>query len=425
MHGTLTLTRRGFLQHSAAGLSALALGGFWRVTRAQESNLSGVARLAIGFQFAEGKGPVTLPVEVFRNLMLIEARINGSNPLRFILDSGAATSIIDTKRAQELGLKATDKTAITGVTGTAEGGRVGGTVVALPGVDLLNHSFISIPLGELSSHLGKRVDGLLGQDLFSKMVVEMDYTQQSVRLSAPWEFDYRGQGEILPLEIRKTPFVKVRLGTGTQRPVEGVFQIDTGFSGSIHVYRSFADLHRILELVPKLTSDSAVGATGVLPISRGRIGNLLLGRFSIPAIIASFYPPSYSSTGVGGHDGNLGGEVLRRFRVVFDYARRRLILEPGPGLLDRDENDMSGMSLVADGPDLKRVRVFSIAPNTPAARSKLKEGDLILTVDGRAIEQWNLDHLAKRFKQEGGSCDLIIRRDDKVRGVRLRFSRLI
>lgn len=117
--------------------------------------------------------------------------------------------------------------------------------------------------------------------------------------------------------------------------------------------------------------------------------------------------------------------MLRRFRVVFDYARRRLILEPGPGLLDRDENDMSGMSLVADGPDLKRVRVFSIAPNTPAARSKLKEGDLILTVDGRAIEQWNLDHLAKRFKQEGGSCDLIIRRDDKVRGVRLRFSRLI
>ena len=117
--------------------------------------------------------------------------------------------------------------------------------------------------------------------------------------------------------------------------------------------------------------------------------------------------------------------MLRRFKVVLDYARRRLILEPGSALLDRDENDMAGMSLIAEGPELKRVKVFSVSPNTPAARSKLKEGDFILTVDGRAIEQWDLDRLSKRFKQEGAACDLIIRREDKVRGVRLRLTRLI
>ncbi len=425
VHRSPTLTRRQFFSASAFGFSAMALAGAPSVLVAQESNLSGVARLAIGFQFGDGKGPVSLPVEVFRNLVLVEGRINGSAPLRFILDSGAASSIIDAETSREIGLKPTEKTAISGVTGTAVGGRIGGAVVKLPGLELVNHHFISLPLGELSAHLGKHVDGLLGQDLFSKMVVEMDYSSRLVRFSSPWEYDYQGQGDIIPLEIRKTPFVKLRLGTGSKRPAEGIFQIDTGFSGSIHVYRSFADLHRILEVVPKLTPDSAVGATGVLPISRGRIGNLLLGRFSIPAIIASFYPPSYSSTGVGGHDGNLGGEVLRRFKVVFDYTRRRLILEPSPNLLDRDENDMSGLSLIADGPELGRVRIFSVAPNSPADRSRLKEGDLILSVDGRLIESWDLDRISKRFKQDGTTCDLIVRRDNKIRGVRLRLSRLI
>jgi len=123
------VNRRVFLK-TAVGAVTATLGvsgrlvdsaGVW----AQEGNLSGVARLAVGFQFADGKGPVRLPVEVYRNLMIVEGRILGSRPLRFILDSGAAGSIIDKAVASEIGLKPTDKTAISGVTGTAEGGRIG------------------------------------------------------------------------------------------------------------------------------------------------------------------------------------------------------------------------------------------------------------------------------------------------------------
>lgn len=423
------VNRRVFLKTAVGAVTAtlgvsgqlLDSAGVW----AQEGNLSGVARLAVGFQFADGKGPVRLPVEVYRNLMIVEGRILGSRPLRFILDSGAAGSIIDTAVASEIGLKPTDKTAISGVTGTAEGGRIGGAVVSLPGVELLNHRFITIPLGELSAHLGKRIDGLLGEDLFSKLVVEMDYGASNVRLIAPWEYDYKGEGEIIPLEIRRTPFVRLKLGTDSSKPAEGVFQIDTGFNGSIHVYRSFADLHRILQVVPRLIADEAVGATGVLPISRGRVGSLQLGRFSIPSIIASFYPPSYSSTGIGGHDGNLGGEVLRRFRVAFDYARRRMILEPGKALTERDEADMCGISLIAQGAGLKQLRVVSVAPNTPAARARLKEGDELLSVDGKSVEDLDLDRIAKRFKQDGTYCDLVVRRESKTRGVRVRLGRLI
>jgi hypothetical protein len=29
-------------------------------------------------------------------------------------------------------------------------------------------------------------------------------------------------------------------------------------------------------------------------------------------------------------DGILGGEMLRRFKVIFDYSRQRVILEPNP-----------------------------------------------------------------------------------------------
>ena len=393
--------------------------------RAQEAALNEAARLAVGFQFTQGQGPVTLKAEVYRNLMLVEGRIQGSDPLRFILDTGAATSILDQRRARDLGLRSLDRTAISGVGGILEAVKAGGTLVRFPGVDLLNAQFVVISLDQLSAHLGRRIDGLLGEDLFTKLAVRMDYAHQTVELSAPWLLAEKPQGVAVPVEIRRTPFVRLSVGTRQGPPAEGTFQIDTGFNGSLHIYRSFVDLHRILEGVPKLVRDRSVGATGVLEITRGRVESLNLGPFKLPSIVGSFYPPSYSSTGAGGHDGNLGGEILRRFTVTFDYARRRMILEPGPSLTVAEEADMSGLSLVAEGEKFDRVRVDAVAPNTPGARAGVREGDWLESVDETPAGALGLEVLARRFRQPGTRCTVGLRRDGRIKRVTLRFARLV
>lgn len=82
--------------------------------------------------------------------------------------------------------------------------------------------------------------------------------------------------------------------------------------------------------------------------------------------------------------GDLGGEVFRRFTLVLDYSRQRIILEPNAYLLEPVEADMSGLELMAEGEDLQTLVVNEVAADSPAAAAAgLKEEDELVAVDGR------------------------------------------
>jgi len=51
-------------------------------------------------------------------------------------------------------------------------------------------------------------------------------------------------------------------------------------------------------------------------------------------------------------NGIIGGEILHRFNVVFDYEREQLLLKPNAHLQEPFEYDMSGLSLAACGSGL-------------------------------------------------------------------------
>jgi len=103
--------------------------------------------------------------------------------------------------------------------------------------------------------------------------------------------------------------------------------IDTGASQGVILRYPFASSHGLLEkgggtsTAPSLASGTL--SLVALPVRELRIGSL---RIAGPAVKAFRQP-----TGSGGYtetDGLLGNDVLRRYRVTFDYAHRRMLLEP-------------------------------------------------------------------------------------------------
>src|SRR5206468_1222475 len=60
---------------------------------------------AADFGFASGASALGIPFELNSNHIYLQARVNGSAPLWFLFDSGAGSSLVDLKRAKELGLK--------------------------------------------------------------------------------------------------------------------------------------------------------------------------------------------------------------------------------------------------------------------------------------------------------------------------------
>src|SRR2546429_8143239 len=118
-------------------------------------------------RFASGKSALKIPFELFGNLILLQVRVNNSDSLRFILDTGADTSVIDAQQAKALSLKPEGKIVGSGGAGTAEATFTKGVSVSLSGVELLDQKIYVLPLESLSA-LGRKIDGVLGNDVLKQ-----------------------------------------------------------------------------------------------------------------------------------------------------------------------------------------------------------------------------------------------------------------
>ena len=98
----------------------------------------------------------------------------------------------------------------------------------------------------------------------------------------------------------------------------------------------------------------------------------------------------------------MGGDILRRFKVIFDYTRKRMILEPNSQFDESFEYDMSGISLTAEGRDYKILRVGRVFEDTPAAEAGLRDGDQILAVDGKPSSELTWTSYSKCSEKRDG-----------------------
>ncbi|HEX7955714.1 MAG TPA: aspartyl protease family protein, partial [Pyrinomonadaceae bacterium] len=361
------------------------------------------------------------------NIIFLRARVNGSRPLWFMLDTGASGSLMDSARARRLGLKYLEKAKLTGMGGTAEGGYYGGANLKLPGVEVFDQKVFTLPLSFMRARVGRQVDGVIGYDLFRLFVVEVDYDARTLSLHDPRTYEYKGDGEVVPFALRNnTPYTTARLELAGHGAFEGKFEIDTGADGLLSINAPFAAKHRLAErLSSKSGTQTGAGAGGETPYFAARVASVALGRFRFEDAIVTVSGDTKGSGADAGSDGQLGGDFFRRFRVVFDYARSRMILEPNRHLDEPFESDMSGLDIVAEGPDLRTFTVNAVTPGSPAAEAGLREEDAILAVDGRPARDFDLDRLAGHFTTAGKEHELTIRRGRETLKVKMKLRRLL
>jgi len=152
----------------------------------------------------------------------------------------------------------------------------------------------------------------------------------------------------------------------------------------------------------------------------GRLKSLQLGHFIIENPTVSL------SENVEGEGGILGEEILRRFKVIFDFSHHRMILEPNSHFKEPYEEDMRGISVTPEeNSGVKVFRVRQVVENTPGSDAGLQADDLITAVDGQPSATLTEGRIERMFMQEGREVDLTIRRSEKQVQVRLKLRRLI
>lgn len=293
-------------------------------------------------RFDSGGSALKIPLDIDNNIIRMQVRVNNSKPLKFIFDTGASASAISSQRAAELGLKAQGQ-----FHGNATGGRIQGSVTKgvslnVQGASISNLLIVSFPF---NTPPGFEFDGIIGCDFINQFVVEIDYQNRLMNLYDPRTYAYSGTGEVVPLILAagKTPLVSTKLILEGRAPVEAMLEVDTGADGTFVINSPLVKRQKLAEAILKTGQSNNNGAGGEQTLLVGRVKAVQLGRLVFDN------PPVGLSQDTGGagaseeNDGVVGGEIFRRFKVILDYSRKRMMLEPNKSFNEPYNVEMDGM----------------------------------------------------------------------------------
>ncbi|RVT75923.1 signal protein PDZ [Flavobacterium sufflavum] len=389
-----------------------------------------------GFEFVKTKSDrVRVAAKTINNLVFIPVEVNGVS-LLFLLDSGVEDTIVfGFQDPEKINLQHVEKIKIRGL-GEDDGVdayKSSGNVLTIGGLQSRNHSLylITDPSFDLSSFVGITVNGIIGYTAFINHLVSIDYgNKQVVFYKHNSNFHKKIQKEYtkVPLLVeRQKPYVNALVKVDTVEVLAKLL-VDTGNSDAVWLFDRLSDKIN----VPKKHFDDYLGQglSGAVEGKRGRIAEFSIADFKFDSPIVAF-PDSASIKNISLNTnrlGSLGGEILKRFSVVFDYDGQQLFLKKNKSYKASFYYNKSGIeiwrsgvqwvkqlvviqdnSIVIDrGKDnpeknganfsykmeLKPVyEIGYIRESSNAAKSGLKTGDILVAIDGKEVYNYSLQDI--------------------------------
>jgi predicted aspartyl protease len=240
----------------------------------------------------------------------VQVAVNGRPPIWFIVDTGAEYSILDREVAKSYGITG-DRFA-------------GGVTLAIGPVTMRDQTIMLMALDNFRRQK-REIRGLVGYDFFARHVVTIDFQRRELLLSQP----PAPNATRFPLRFAGRLPVTDGILTIGQKRLKAALMIDTGASQAVILRHPFAERHGLLAPDARTTTSETVAA-GPTTWIKIPVQQLELGRWKFPSPNVSAYSTTRGAGGYTETDGVLGNEVLKRFRVTFDYGRKAMWLEDGP-----------------------------------------------------------------------------------------------
>jgi hypothetical protein len=355
--------------------------------------------------FSYGGDASELGAQWFDNLVFLSSRVNVSEPSLFELDTTAANSSLSPDRAAEI-----NRT------------NVSPAILNLAALDVPLPSLPAVAKANFGQIVGQAYQGTLGRDFLANLVLEIDYARDTVRAYAPTNYKYSGKGVVFPLaQGNGVPVINVRFALDKGKEINANFIVDTALDASVVLDNKFlagrkmsGDRGKVMPTIDPFTGQP--GAT------TSRIRAFQIEKRFVDDVLAIYSDQPFPSAGVP-VAGAIGSQMLRRFNVIFDYPQHQLVLEPNINFPDPDQEDKSGLMLVANGGNFKTFEVVSVQPQSPAADAGIKNGDIIAGIDTDPAADLTILTARNLFRQVGHKYKVTVQRGDQTKEVTLQMRR--
>ena len=346
------------------------------------------------FSIAGGAHETTVPFHLWNNHIYADVSVNGSKPMTFIFDTGGH-SILIPAAAKALGVEAKGNVSSTGggdnIATSGEGVvkslTVGGATITDQPVATIDFN----PPGTEGAH----EQGMIGYEFFARFITRFDYGKHTITFIDKKYFDPKSAGTPVPMRLYHQ-FPEI---LGSYDGIPGRFGIDTGSRMTVLLNKVWAAKNGFPKAGARtVEAQTGWGVGGPTHSVVFQGGTLKLGDVVID------HPLTLVSTDKGGSGvadsfpSNVGGGVLKRFVVTFDYDHSTMYLKPIEGPIeDLDTFDRSGM-WINEAPE--GFKVIDVTRGGPAEAVGLHKGDVITAVNGKAAASYLLPTLRQKLRDD-------------------------
>lgn len=399
-----------------------------------------------------------IPFQFINNLIFIPINVNGAE-LTFLLDTGVSETILFSLENKELKLSNVEKVKFSGLGGSVSiDGLKSERNIGKIGNEIVNTSMaLYIIIDEefnISPHVGIPVNGVIGYHFFKDHPIYIDYNSKKITVYENTDVLKKKikRFEAFPITIEKyKPYLYGGVEMTSEKK-DSKLLIDLGNSDAIWLFPAL--IKNFVYNRPNIDDFLGRGFNGDIYGKRSRIHNFYLGKFKFEKPLTAM-PDEFSIQHVNlveNRKGSIGGEIMRRFTVVFDYANKKLYLKKNRYFDDPFHFNMSGLDFKQDGLEWQEDRVkietrksatvttevykdafqykFSLKPifsiagvrkDSPAYQAGLQKNDRILSINGERTADMTLEKIVELMKSnEGRNITMIIQRKDQK--LTLRFA---
>lgn len=416
------------------------------------------------FKFATNKKKVTIPFQLINNLMFIPVNLNGEE-LTFLLDTGVDETVLfslDETNDIKFNEVETVKLKGLGKEEAIDAYKSSNNVLSVKSFSDNHHTVYIILDQEInfSSQVGIPVNGILGYSFFKDHLIKIDYRKKKIIIYSNEDKKCRNQlksyhKDSISLELNK-PYVHLNIKKDKVKQKSKLL-IDTGNSDALWLFK----VKNSEIIYPNEVIDDYLGRgfSGSIYGKRGRLSAIEFGGVTINEPIAT-YPDSVSLKSVNfveNRVGSIGGEIISRYTVFFDYKNNAIYTKPNARIEEPFEYNMSGIEVQHNGLEwynetieektngikvytdsgfenrlkvrfyLKPIfKVSNIRPNSPAEKAGLKIGDKITVIDNQNMQRMTIEKINKLLKsEEGKTITLEIERNKKPLKIKFQLKKIL
>ncbi len=279
----------------------------------------------------EGPSRNRIPFELVNNRPVLHVRVNNSKEtLRFVLDSGAGMCVLSTGAAERMGLKPVAR----GGMARAIGGRFEIVYGFLQSLHVGDVRVDNVPV-YIRKFFNEQepVDGYIGLTVISKYFTSVDYGKRELTMLRGGEvpqYDPKAPppGIEVPIRVTSSGFWSGEVKFDELESPSN-FIIDTGASISV-ISEALALRLEARARYALVSRIKVYGAAGVADdVQMVRIPRIHLGPLPQRNVTAALIDmDAINETAGFEQTGIVGGNILRHFRVTFDFSRSVVRLEP-------------------------------------------------------------------------------------------------